>query len=244
MKIVGFGDSFILGLAPKHSKLSLAYQGMIGEHYRWCTAPLECHPEFRGVSGTGPWSMFFDFLNYPDKEKIDVVIFAWSEISRLYHKKYHICNSVVSSTKNHEDDEYMDAVEASGKYYQYLFDHNQKNHELSALMMLVDEMSRSYPNTKFIHLPCFSKYDTSTHWDPLYDKIKPNQIDYYHRFKHGAEVRPCLMYLSKKDGWPDDLSKDTRECHMTPKMNRLLADAIIDCIEDYHPGKLVEIDIE
>lgn len=242
MKIVGFGDSFILGLSEGHQKLSVAYQGMIGDHYRWTTAPLPCHPEFRGVSGSGPWNMFFDFLNYPNKEKIDVVIMAWSEITRIYHKKYPICNSVVSFAKS-EDDEYMATLNAAKNYYQFLMDHDQKNHELSALMMFVDEMSKSYPNTKFIHLPCFSKYDMNKHWDSLYDKVKPNELEYYHRFKHGAEVRPCLMYLSKKDGWPSDLSKDTRECHMTPYMNRLVADAIIECIDDYYPGKLVDINL-
>lgn len=237
MKIVGFGDSFILGLEKGHMQLSVAYQGIVGNHF-------DCHPEFRGVSGSGPWHMFFDFLNYPNKENIDVVIFAWSEISRLYHKKYPICNAVVSLTKNHKDKKYIETLQAANLYYQYLFDHDQKNYELSALMMFVDEMSKSYANTKFIHLPCFSKYDVHSHWASLYDKIKPNEIDYYHRFKNGAEVRPCLMYLSKKDEWPDDLSNDTRECHMTPKMNRLVADAIIDCIDDYYPGKLAEIDIE
>ena len=177
MKIVGFGDSFILGLSDGHEKLPIAYQGMIGSHF-------DTYPEFRGVSGTGPWNMFFDFLNYPEKEKIDVVIFAWSEISRIYHKKYHLCNSVVNSAKGDDDEEYMETINAANKFYRYLFDHEQKNHELSALMLFIDEMSKSYSNTKFIHLPCFSKYDITTHWDSLYDKIKPSQIDYYHRFKH------------------------------------------------------------
>jgi len=237
MKIVGFGDSFILKSSQYH--ITESYESCLIDRYN-------CVTEFRGVPGTGPWNMFFDFLNYPDKDKVDVIILAWSEIIRLYHPKYSPLNThTILDTKTSGDEEYMATINAGKKYYSYLMHQQQKDHELSALMLLVDEMSKNHPNIKFIHLPCFSKYDTNSSWMSWYDKAKPEDIEYFHRFKHGAEIRPCLAYLSKKDGWPGNIANDfNRPCHMTPRMNKIVADAIIECIDNYHPGKLIEMNIE
>lgn len=255
MKIVGFGDSFIMGLAnidhdcikSKNKSLYMTgknpwrkcYQGMLGDHY-------DCIPEFRGVPGTGPWNMFFDFLNYEKKDKIDVAIIAWSEITRLYHKLFkpintHIINDDEKFKKagSHE----RETIIAADQYFKLLCDNEQKAYELIALMHMFDSMALEYKHIKFIHLPCFTWLKEEEWWGRDFKNKKPNELRYFYDFKHGMEIRPALMYMSVMDEWPEDLSNDRRECHMTPRVNRMLADKIIDCIENYQPGKLLEMDV-
>lgn len=243
MKIVGFGDSFILSIGKATSDdpqqpWFKSYQGMIGDHY-------DCVPEFRGRAGTGPWNMFFDFLNYSDKENIDVAIIAWSEINRLYHPRFQPINTHYAFDKEKYDkasDEEKEVLEAANHFYRNLYDGNQKSYEMKALMNLFDDMTLEYKNTKFIHLPCFSWDKPTEWWGNTYKDKKPHELTYYHDFKHGMEIRPALMYMSVHDEWPADLSIDRRECHMTPRVNRLLANQIINCIDDYRPGVCLEMD--
>jgi len=268
MKILGFGDSFILGheACPRledihpdsdwthkrglHSECihpwRKSYQGMIGNHF-------QCIPEFRGVAGTGPWNMFFDYLDRCGKRSplyslrgVDVVIMAWSEITRLYHPKYKPINTHIIydkklwSTKSEDEQR---AITAAKTYMEDFMDIEQKNYELTALMTMVDQMTARYPLKKFIHLPCFAKDAPDEWWGTAYKTKKHTELNYYHNFKHGMEIRPALMWMSMLDEWPADLSKDRRECHMTPRVNRLLADAIIHCIENYQPGKILDMDV-
>lgn len=254
MNIVGFGDSFILGLAldeevlnshlrwpylSQHNAWNASYQGMIGNHFK-------CVPEFRGVSGTGPWNMFFDFLNYERKDEIDVAIIAWSEIYRLYHNKFKPINVHKAFDKDYMEsasDHEKDVIQAAQGYYKCLTDQLKLDYELSALMMMFDRMTTQYPHINFIHLPCFTLLEPGEWWGRSYFTKKPSELKYYHDFKHGMEIRPALMYLSVLDEWPDDLKNDKRECHMTARANRLLADSIIYCIENFQPGKLIEMDV-
>jgi hypothetical protein len=255
MNIVGFGDSFILGLknTPKLEWLyprsnwkhdshpwHRCYQGMLGDHYK-------CIPEFRGLEGSGPWNAFFDFLEYQktNTKKIDVVIMAWSESQRLYHPVVKPINTVlVERNRKKESEPFREIYQAAYEYYAHLMDTTKQNYELSGLMAMFDMMTQQYPGTKFINLHCFSWLDQNEWWNK-YDKIGPTQLRYHHTFKHCSEIRPCLMYVSRRDGWPGDhfLHQETRECHLTVPMHRLLTDAIIDAIDNYEPGRIVDIPV-
>jgi hypothetical protein len=246
MNIVGFGDSFILGLADTRSGVDYTgniawnncYQGMIGDHFK-------CIPEFKGFPGSGPWAMFFDFLRYDKKDEIDVVIMAWSEIARLYHPKLRSGNVTLwdKERMNSLTDDEKIILNAAKGYMYNLGDEEKLNYEMRALMMMVDDMTKQYPHIKFIHLPCFTWLEQGQWWGRDYHTTDHTELRYHHDFKNGMEIRPALMYMSMLDDWPDDLSNDRRECHMTPRVNRLLADSIIHCIENYEPGKLIEMDI-
>lgn len=237
--IVAFGDSFTLTITPNHLEWDECYQGMLANRYN-------CLPEFRGKPGTGPWYMFFDFLRYPDKHLIDVALIAWSEISRLYHPVFQPINTHIAHDKElfkKASDHERDVIVAANHYYQKLYDGHQKSYEMKALMNLFDDMCSEYKHIKFIHLPCFTWESPAEWWGETYKVKKPEDLVYYHNFKNGMEVRPALMYLSMLDEWPADLSQDRRQCHMTSRVNRLLADTIIQCIDNYTPGKMVEMDI-
>jgi len=233
MNIVGFGDSFIMPGSVHDPRYPKQYMNQVGTYFN-STA------ESRGVEGTGPWNMFFDFMNY--KKHIDVAILAWSEPIRLYHPKVKPLNTHIALDTPLKDDENKPIYEAANLYYKYLFDHTQKNWELKGLMCLFDHViSKQYPKTKFIHLPCFSCYDESQYWFNLYDKVKPRDIEYYHDFTTGVEIRPCLMFLSKKDDFPKDITKEHRANHLSLNMHTRVARSIIDAIENYVDGRKINI---
>lgn len=231
MNIVGFGDSFI-----KDNSIYCKndYMTFVGNHFGVKT-------ESRGVGGTGPWYMFFDFLKY-DKH-IDVAIIAWSEIVRMYHRKIQPLNIwSEEDIPSNIDDRQKQIYNAAFNYNKFILNNTQKNWECKALMCMFDEcITKQYPNTKFIHLPCFSWYENDQLWANIYDNVNPKDINYYYDFKNGVELRPCLMYLSKQDDWPSDLSKEHRPNHLTLKYHILLANAIIDAIENYNLGKIINI---
>lgn len=233
MNIVGFGDSFIMDVTASRNSDYL-YMSLVGKHFGVKT-------ESRGIPGTGPWYMFFDFLNY--NKHIDVAIIAWSEIIRMYHNKIQPLSvfseeQIPTNINKHEREIYNAAI----NYNRHILNHNQKNWELRALMCMFDEyIVKQYPNTKFIHLPCFSWYEQDENWNTMYDNIDTTKIKYYYDFKHGVEIRPCLMYVSKQDEWPSDLSKDHRPNHLTLKYHNLLAKSIIEGIENYNTRNIVNL---
>jgi len=237
MKIVGFGDSFILGVTPNHTEWPHTYQGLVSEK-------LNADVEFRGQPGTGPWSAFFDFLEY--QKPIDVAIFAWSEPSRLYHPVVKPLNvaSVRYDIKNYDHPHY-DVIEAADLYYGCLMDHRKKNYELTALMNLIDTMSLDFPNTKFVHLHCFGKDEPGEWWGDTYETIKQDKLKYHHIFKNGIQIHPPLMYMSVKHEWmgKDKLFIENRQCHLSLDMHKLLADAIVESIQNYVPNKIINIDL-
>lgn len=235
MKIVGFGDSFIMSTPDQDPTYPNTYGRIISKHFN-------TDVEMRGVAGSGPWNMFYDFINY--KGHIDVALIQWSEICRLYHPKINTLNTAAVENAKKEKDPYIEKVLSAAKdYYEYIYDHDQKNWEMKALMCMFDDLSCKYPNTKFIHLPGFSMYSEKHWWGTLYDQIGPDQLEYYYDFKNGMQIHPAMMYMSKKDEWPNDITKETRQCHLSLRMHSLFANAIIQAINTYQTGKIINIDL-
>jgi len=235
MKIVGFGDSFIQGIEANNPSYKNTYQGVLAKHFG-------IHPEFRGIPGSSPWDAFFDFLYYVRKEVPDVVIMAWSEASRLYQFKSTEENLELSAMGSNQFME--EVIRNVQNYIKFLTSTEKQNYELRALMTMFDEMVSEFPDTKFINLPCFAWFDqqSTVNWTN-YTYVNPDQIKYHYRFKKSAEIRPCLLYLSKQDGWPqfNDMSKERRICHLTDKMHTILGNKIIHAITNYEPGLLIDI---
>lgn len=253
MKIVGFGDSFIMDKRPCWApEFNNTYQGILSQHYDcqpWFNPLLneyERKPEFRGVPGTGPWSAFFDWLDYPDKENIDVVIFAWSECVRLYHNTVYPLNTA-SVLQNAIDSEYKkqhkEVFTAAEHYYKHLLDERKANYEMSGLLALVDNMTKNYPKTKFINMFCFTEHDTTGWWGNTYKTAKPEDLKYNYDFNNSVQIRPALMYLSMKEEWPDHHTMEKRHCHLSKNMHRLVGEALIDAIDGYRLGRTVNIKI-
>jgi hypothetical protein len=222
MKIVGFGDSFIIGCSYDY-----AYTNLVAKHF---------NAEFKSYaySGSGTWDAYFHLEKYlKNNPAPDVILCVWSAAGRLYHPNVRdICyNSAVINPKEPKTPAFKPVMEAAKIYYEYLHDSHKTDMEHSCLYYWIDNvLVPQYPNTKFIHMWSFPKKSC--------DYGRPTEMTYLHEFTTAVELRPALIHLSYLDEWPDDLSKEVRPNHLTPKMHKVLADNIIAAIEDYKPGLL------
>lgn len=229
MKILGFGDSFITD-----NDLSYTYTSITRYHFN---AELNLY----GKAGSGSWDAFFSFLDR--NETCDVLMFVWSAEHRTYHPHYsNICPSTIE--QNLDTAPIWEAVK---QYYTYLYDCRKAYYEHVSFYNWVDQyLHDNHSNTKVIHLwgfPAGNIYTNNGQYIPQepYTWDEKDKYNYLYRFKHGTEIRPALINLSYRDGWPVDLSKETRCHHMTPSMHEYLSKYVIDAIENYEPGRLVEI---
>jgi len=239
MKIVAFGDSFQQGVEKLIDYSLDCYEGLLLNHYK-------ADVEFHGEPGSGPWNAFFKCKTYLEETEVmpDVVLFGWSEASRLlYHPDHPCLNAPTAKQKMQEDILDADLYKTAFYYGKYLATHKKENHELRALMMYFDRFVLKYPKIKFINIHNFSLLQQYEFWDK-FDKIGPKQLQYHYKFKNSAEVRPALMWMSRRHGWPGDknMHLETRTCHLTIAMHILLAEVIIQCIDNYSPGLVVEIE--
>jgi hypothetical protein len=233
MKILGFGDSFI---TPAY--LPYAWINEVAKYFKGTFQSY-------GLEGTGSYDAYFQFKKHviKNKEKFDVAIFAWSNSSRIYHPLVRqLCHSTVQKNKNSDDPIWK----AADLYYNYLFDIHKANLELTTLFYWFDNyLKEFYPNKKFVHLWSFPQCNTGEVGLPDgdgYNWDEKEKFPYHIRWMNsGVEIRPALINLSFRDGWPEDLSKETRCHHMTPRVHGLLSKYVIDALENYYPGRLIKI---
>jgi hypothetical protein len=147
MKIVGFGDSFIM--PGPHAHL---YTNLIAEHFN---ATFESYAH----EGSGAWDAYFQLENYlKNNSAPDVVLCVWSGSVRLYHPEIRtLCyNSTVMNPVEPQNPADKPIYEAANAYYKYLHDSRKTDMEHSCLYYWIDnELVPNYPNTKFIHLWSF-----------------------------------------------------------------------------------------
>jgi hypothetical protein len=219
MKIVGFGDSFIT-----YCNTWYGYTNLIASRF---------DAEFIsfGYAGSGTWDAYFQLENYlKNNPAPDVILFAWSASTRLYHPDIRdLCyTSVVMQPVEPKSEEHRPIYEAANAYYQHLHHITKTDQEHSCFYHWIDTvLVPRYPNTKFIHMWGFPK--NYCDWGDT------EQMEYLHTFTTAVEIRPALIHLSYLDEWPDDLANETRGNHLSPKMHKILADNIIAAIENYEP---------
>lgn len=234
MKIVGFGDSFIQSNNTiEYQYTQLVINNFGGEYTLY------------GINGCGIWDTFFEFKKYaetnPNFNEVDIVLFSWSDASRLYNSE--IRNACYANSLNHKDSK--DPFWISVKYYyEYIFDIDKTRYEFNAFYYWLDDwLFKNYPDKKFIHMYSFPKMTTSS--DSYFDyldivkNIPENEI-YYHEFKNSVTIKPSLLYYSLNDEWPEDndLSKEHRFQHLTPKMHKEVSKVLIKSIKNYDMGKV------
>jgi hypothetical protein len=221
MKIVGFGDSFITACDYDY-----VYTNLVAKHF-------DGEFESYGHEGSGTWDAYFHLEKYlKNNPAPDVVMCAWSASVRLYHPTIRtICyNSAVLNPVEPKTPEF----EAAKAFYEYLHDAPKANMEHLCLYYWIDNvLVPKYPNTKFIYMWSFP--------NNACDYDKPEDMTYLHEFTNAVELRPALIHLSYMDEWPKDLSKETRTHHLTPKMHSVLSKYVIDAIENYEPGRHINM---
>ena len=225
MKIVGFGDSFITSTTQSYT-----YTNLVAKHFN---AEFESYAH----EGSGTWDAYFQLEKYlSDNPTPNVVMCVWSASMRLYHPNIRtICyNSAVLNPVEPASPSVKPIMEAAKSFYEYLHDAPKANMEHSCLYYWIDNvLVPKYPNTKFINMWSFS--------NNACDYDKPQDMEYLHKFTNAVELRPALIHLSYLDEWPNDLSKETRTHHLTPKMHSVLANYVIDAIENYEPGRQINM---
>jgi len=225
MKIVGFGDSFITPC-----NYDYAYTNLVAKHFN---AEFESY----AYQGSGAWDAYFQLEKYlKDNRAPDVVMCVWSASGRLYHPNIRtLCyNSTVMNPVIPVSSVFKPLIEAAKTYYQYLHDVPKADMEHRCLYYWIDTiLAPKYPNTKFIHMWGFP--------NNVCDFGKPQDMEYLYEFTNAVEIRPALIHLSYLDEWPNDLSNETRTHHMTPKMHTALANYVIDAIENYEPGRQINM---
>jgi hypothetical protein len=240
MNICGFGDSF-MDLPRDNNVKNLTYLKQVADKFNATFEPY-------GEPGTGPWSAFFNFQKYKNKENIDVAIFAWSEHNRLYHPIVRPINfTSVHNPKVHsmypKEIDY-DVWEAAKQYYRYIYDDTKSKYEAIGLYHLMDHLSLDYPHIKFIHMFCYALHNSDQIYLDIYnDPDVPNNLKYPYLFKNGVNIRPALMYMSYLDEWPDDLYYETRDCHLSQKMHNVLTETLYTAITNANIGDIVNVNI-
>lgn len=237
MKIVGFGDSFIqsnktINTIP-YQYTQLVIDKFGGEF------------ELFGVNGGGIWDTFFEFKKYtetnPNFSDVDFILFVWSDASRLYNSK--VRNACYANSLNQENskDPFWIAVKY---YYEYIFDVVKTKYEFDAFFYWVDNwLHENFPNKKIINMYSFPKMITPSNvYFEYLDIVKNNPENeiYYHEFKNSVTIKPSLLHFSLNDEWPEDndLSKEHRFQHLTPKMHSELSKILIQSIDEYENEKV------
>jgi hypothetical protein len=193
-----------------------------------------------GQPGTSPWHAFMNYDSYEHKQDVDVVVFAWSDKARLYHSHVSpICHTTVADPSIWPDlHSYNKSVmEAAMQYYSYLYDDKKATVEMEGLFRVMDSRALDYPHIKFIHMFCYA--DNVHDGLDIYKSDRIDELKYIYSFKNGVNIQPALMTLSYNDGWPSDIRKETRECHLTPKMHEVLAEGIYNAITNANNGDTV-----
>lgn len=225
MRIVGFGDSFIM-----QSSDPGAYLNLVAKEF-------DAELDFKGYPGTGPWDTFFQIKDYT--KEIDVAVICWSEFGRLYNS--YVRGICPGSIWNHHEgnQKELEIWDAALKYYQHLYDGKKIDYEAEAFYQWVDSWTKRFAGIKFIHMWSFAKVRAGGDFYSEHRKDRKD-LEYYHSFKNGAEIRPALMHYSVNGDWPGDIKKDPRTNHLNNDFHKYVANFIIDAIKTYQPGKIYQ----
>lgn len=243
MKITYFGDSFIntdMRISDgnffydrddyDYFELLEQYPFLVARHF-------DADMVSKGCPGSGSWDAFFQFKKYCDENNgpSDVTVFCWSSAGRLYHPNIRdICPQKVRNVMENIDNvSDRDTWLAANSFYEHLYDTDKVYYEhVSMVHWLNDWLFENYPDKKFIHMTGFPVNSTNF--------MHPETFEYFGRWDKGVEIRPALIHLSYIDEFPGDLSKETRGNHLSNRMHKLLTKYLIDAIENYEIGRLID----
>lgn len=200
-----------------------------------------------GFGGSSIWDTiliqfgFHNAFSIEDKTFPDVMVFVWTDASRLFHRTIRSLN--MSSTFNTEKiasqyNDSMDIIDAAQKYYTHLADFVKEDFAYNAALRYFDQeiLSKISHRCKIIHLWSFFK--------PSMEMSSYDSNNYYYRWQNGMEIRPALIKLSllgmDKNKTREIMGADKRMNHLDGDYkNSLLANTIISAIDNYENGKLI-----
>jgi hypothetical protein len=233
MKIGFYGDSFCEKFYSSNNDFD-TYIKKVADNYGLSRSDVVN----LGYGGSSIWDTMliqFDLTNIDNKVFPDVLIFVWTDYNRLFHRKVRRLNS--SSVFNGSPkmlDKDIDIINAAKEYYLHLMDTTKEDFAYVAALRYFDDLLSKISNKcKIIHMWSFFNPGV-----PRGDILKEN---YYFRWKSGVEIRPALIYLSLMDTDISCLTDAKMANHIGSEYkNTLLANTIIDAINNYENGKLID----
>lgn len=225
--ILFLGDSYCACISPEHyaqsergpwqwSKDIPCYPSLVADHYGF---KLLCH----GYGGKSWWysrSQFeYQLQQQPDLlNKIDAMVFVHTDWDRLLSDTHDISTFHLYFKSGFQKPLEKEKHNALKLYYKYLHD---KNFYDWAGQNWFQELSTRFRHIKQVHFHCF---DSTTK---------------YNHLLYGQKFTTPLMWISAGEinGTDDQIyeqfSRDTRANHMNNKNNQVLAQLIINALDNY-----------
>ena len=217
-KISVFGDSFAsfditTGLEYKH------WLGQLKAHQGYDNSNLL----LTAAGGSGPMDHIYQFFQHiPDVENSNLLIFVWSQSSRLFHEKIRDIN--VGSAMNPLARQYVPSTAEEDRiydialeYYKEFYHEKTEEIKMAGLLQWFDRILLELcPDKKIFHFQSFTTCREN-------DEEKLNDQTLYHNFKSGINVAPPLMYLSENEPNYTGLGiKDKRPGHLNQDNHNLV----------------------
>lgn len=235
MKIGFFGDSYCMEESNAHSLLKgyETYIRKIKKHYRAEIVSL-------GHGGSSGWDLILNQFPKFENNLPDVCIFCWTDVHRLFHPKVRNIGQWVLFPE-YKKDFYVKVVQflnrekysIAADYYTHIHDEKKAEREMLAAWYHFD-MTVLKPlenKTKIIHLWSFGNIKNRN--EDL--SVIPEFVTYDYRWTTGTEIRPSLTCF-RLEGPEFHHSAN----HIgTDETNQMIADMIIDAIDNHQNGKLI-----
>lgn len=260
MKIGFYGDSYcqIYGHDKHNNILYDTYIKKIADHYGIQKEEIVNY----GLGGSSVWdTIILQYGLINDNRNIpDVLIFVWTDHMRLYNRHIRSLNtaSIIKGNErflvrgnNVTGSQIADILNASREYYMHIIDPFKEELSYVSVLKYFDKevLSKIADKCKIIHMWSFFKPSPKTYH--LEEKqLKLTDENYYFRWKNGMEIRPTLLELSMYGLDPtktvlEKMTNDTRSNHIEGEYkNSLLANTIINAIDNYETGKLIKYNLE
>lgn len=222
-KIGFFGDSFCSSRYSDHFE---TYITKLEKYYNSDVINL-------GYSGSSIWDILIN--QYPKiTESPNIVIFVWTEHSRLFHRVHRKINLYsVLEKKGKLDKEISIAAE---KYYQYFYDEGKSALEYKSALYYFDReiLSKISKETKILHFWSFGNQPIKESY------IDSDRFEYLHDWSNGMELRPPLIKFGLLDFDWKTYCQQSEFCSnhiFGNERNALVFEFIKYAIENYESGK-------
>ena len=154
MNIGLFGDSYIDTVWHRHANPTIPAGRKMWAHrlLEELNAPFICS----GLGGTSQYYAIAEWQQWSKKIKFDVAMFTFTWPHRLYTT--NLTERVVTARIEGRDLGELDQAEAciqdaADRYYQYLYNAQEHEFRLEAMIRWCLELPTQYPDTKFIFFP-------------------------------------------------------------------------------------------
>ena len=227
MKIGFYGDSYCHrkdaydNIKNKWTTSWKTYIKQLEEHYSINITKL-------GNAGTGIQdTILLQFLpDFYNNTLPDVIIFCWSEPSRIFNRKYRGLNNAILEEELSEffNDYPKELIKSAQDYYKYLYDDELCILQSSSIMYWFDNeiLSKISKDKKIIHLWSLIDYNNYLNFDKFFIPFK-NGVTFNKCIRDVVKTKPPFMYSSNHIHGHDS--------------NKFMCDNLIYGIENYKNGK-------